>query len=185
MGLCNQVRLDEAGNMTEAFKVALLIYSVYAITYVAKHYLTLIFGRTTSEVIYVFKGEQFIDVPYVVKGMDVFIEAAAIEKLKNNEYLHALKLFPLVDNNWYNWPLQFCLAANKTQKRYLAIHVELWMIRCFLVHEFYLSQSDESKCFSTSKCDIFALELIIVVDAQDMFECPWNVDNGFILFMQI
>ncbi|AQK55657.1 Tetratricopeptide repeat-like superfamily protein [Zea mays] len=38
------------------------------------------------------KGEQFIDVPYVVKGMDVsfsgilsFIEAAAIEKLKNNE----------------------------------------------------------------------------------------------------
>ncbi|KAL5683997.1 hypothetical protein ACJX0J_010382 [Zea mays] len=176
MGLCNQVRLDEAGNMTEAFKVALLIYSVYAITYVS-------FGRTTSEVIYVFKGEQFIDVPYVVKSMDVFIEAAAIEKLKNNEYLHALKLFPLVDNNWYNWPLQFCLAANKTQKRYLAIHVELWMIRCFLVHEFYLVKD------STSKCDIFALivvlELIIVVDAQDMFECPWNVDNGFILFMQI
>ncbi|PWZ31077.1 putative tRNA N6-adenosine threonylcarbamoyltransferase [Zea mays] len=38
------------------------------------------------------KGEQFIDVPYVVKSMDVsfsgilsFIEAAAIEKLKNNE----------------------------------------------------------------------------------------------------
>ncbi|KAL5680347.1 hypothetical protein ACJX0J_006732, partial [Zea mays] len=69
----------------------------------------------------------------------------------------------------YNWPLQFCLAANKTQKRYLAIHVELWMIRCFLVHEFYLVKD------STSKCDIFALcaviadiELIIVVDAQDM-----------------
>ncbi|KAL5653156.1 hypothetical protein ACJX0J_038614, partial [Zea mays] len=101
-------------------------------------------------------------------------------------YLHALKLFPLVDNNWYNWPLQFCLAANKTQKRYLAIHVELWMIRCFLVHEFYLVKD------STSKCDIFALcaviadiELIIVVDAQDMFECPWNVDNGFILFVGV
>ena len=38
------------------------------------------------------KGEKFIDLPYVVKGMDVsfsgilsFIEAAAIEKLKNNE----------------------------------------------------------------------------------------------------
>ena len=38
------------------------------------------------------KGEKFIDLPYVVKGMDVsfsgilsFIEAAAIEKLENNE----------------------------------------------------------------------------------------------------
>ena len=38
------------------------------------------------------KGEKFIDLPYVVKGMDVsfsgilsFIEAAAIEKLKSNE----------------------------------------------------------------------------------------------------
>lgn len=38
------------------------------------------------------KGEQFIDLPYVVKGMDVsfsgilsYIEAAAVEKLKNNE----------------------------------------------------------------------------------------------------
>lgn len=38
------------------------------------------------------KGEKFIDLPYVVKGMDVsfsgilsFIEAAAIEQLKNNE----------------------------------------------------------------------------------------------------
>uniref|UniRef100_A0A0E0KZG0 Glycoprotease 2 n=1 Tax=Oryza punctata TaxID=4537 RepID=A0A0E0KZG0_ORYPU len=38
------------------------------------------------------KGEKFIDLPYVVKGMDVsfsgilsFIEATAIEKLKNNE----------------------------------------------------------------------------------------------------
>lgn len=38
------------------------------------------------------KGETFIDIPYVVKGMDVsfsgilsYIEATAIEKLKNNE----------------------------------------------------------------------------------------------------
>lgn len=38
------------------------------------------------------KGEQFIDLPYVVKGMDVsfsgilsYIEATANEKLKNNE----------------------------------------------------------------------------------------------------
>ncbi|KAL5998752.1 Gcp2p [Asimina triloba] len=38
------------------------------------------------------KGEQFIDLPYVVKGMDVsfsgilsYIEATAVEKLKNNE----------------------------------------------------------------------------------------------------
>jgi tRNA A37 threonylcarbamoyltransferase TsaD len=38
------------------------------------------------------KGEKFIDLPYAVKGMDVsfsgilsFIEATAIEKLKNNE----------------------------------------------------------------------------------------------------
>ena len=38
------------------------------------------------------KGEQFIDLPYVVKGMDVsfsgilsYIEATAAEKLKNNE----------------------------------------------------------------------------------------------------
>ena len=38
------------------------------------------------------KGEQFIDLPYVVKGMDVsfsgilsYIEATATEKLKNNE----------------------------------------------------------------------------------------------------
>ncbi|CAD6237330.1 unnamed protein product [Miscanthus lutarioriparius] len=38
------------------------------------------------------KGEKFIDLPYVVKGMDVsfsgmlsFIEAMTIEKLKNNE----------------------------------------------------------------------------------------------------
>ena len=46
------------------------------------------------------KGEQFIDLPYVVKGMDVsfsgilsYIEATAMEKLKNNE-----------------WPLQTCLT---------------------------------------------------------------------------
>lgn len=38
------------------------------------------------------KGEEFIDLPYVVKGMDVsfsgilsYIEATAVEKLKNNE----------------------------------------------------------------------------------------------------
>lgn len=38
------------------------------------------------------KGEKFIDIPYVVKGMDVsfsgilsYIEATAVEKLKNNE----------------------------------------------------------------------------------------------------
>ena len=38
------------------------------------------------------KGEQFIDLPYAVKGMDVsfsgilsYIEATAVEKLKNNE----------------------------------------------------------------------------------------------------
>ena len=38
------------------------------------------------------KGEQFIDIPYVVKGMDVsfsgllsYIEATAVEKLKNDE----------------------------------------------------------------------------------------------------
>lgn len=38
------------------------------------------------------KGEKFLDLPYVVKGMDVsfsgilsYIEATAIEKLKNNE----------------------------------------------------------------------------------------------------
>lgn len=38
------------------------------------------------------KGEKFIDLPYVVKGMDVsfsgilsYIEATAVEKLKNNE----------------------------------------------------------------------------------------------------
>ena len=38
------------------------------------------------------KGEQFIDLPYVVKGMDVsfsgilsYIEATAVEKLKNDE----------------------------------------------------------------------------------------------------
>jgi N6-L-threonylcarbamoyladenine synthase len=38
------------------------------------------------------KGEKFIDLPYVVKGMDVsfsgilsFIEATAIETLNNNE----------------------------------------------------------------------------------------------------
>ena len=38
------------------------------------------------------KGEQFIDLPYVVKGMDVsfsgilsYIEATATTKLKNNE----------------------------------------------------------------------------------------------------
>ncbi|XP_065620966.1 uncharacterized protein LOC136063891 [Quercus suber] len=42
------------------------------------------------------KGEQFIDLPYVVKGMDVsfsgilsYIEATATEKLKNNEYTPA------------------------------------------------------------------------------------------------
>lgn len=38
------------------------------------------------------KGELFVDLPYVVKGMDVsfsgilsYIEATAVEKLKNNE----------------------------------------------------------------------------------------------------
>ena len=38
------------------------------------------------------KGEQFIDLPYAVKGMDVsfsgilsYIEATAVEKLKNDE----------------------------------------------------------------------------------------------------
>lgn len=55
------------------------------------------FGVLTYVYLFMFhklakKGEQFLDLPYVVKGMDVsfsgilsYIEATAVEKLKNNE----------------------------------------------------------------------------------------------------
>ncbi|CAN6725427.1 unnamed protein product [Malus baccata var. baccata] len=51
------------------------------------------------------KGEQFIDLPYVVKGMDVsfsgilsYIEATAVEKLKNNECTSADLCYSLQEN---------------------------------------------------------------------------------------
>ncbi|AQL01979.1 Tetratricopeptide repeat-like superfamily protein [Zea mays] len=134
MGLCNQVRLDEAqlllehmvskgyclstsftisldayfrdGNAVGALKcwddmskiglqTDFIAFSAYIndlsrLDYVNEAYQE--FAEMTSRGILAKKGEQFIDVPYVVKGMDVsfsgilsFIEAAAIEKLKNNE----------------------------------------------------------------------------------------------------
>lgn len=53
------------------------------------------------------KGEKFIDLPYVVKGMDVsfsgilsYIEATAEEKLKNNECTPADLCYSLQVNYW-------------------------------------------------------------------------------------
>ncbi|KAK9928829.1 hypothetical protein M0R45_025949 [Rubus argutus] len=51
------------------------------------------------------RGEQFIDLPYAVKGMDVsfsgilsYIEATAVEKLKNNECTPADLCYSLQEN---------------------------------------------------------------------------------------
>eukprot|EP00267_Zea_mays_P032337 XP_008665516.2 pentatricopeptide repeat-containing protein At3g22470, mitochondrial [Zea mays] len=94
MGLCNQVKLDEAQllleHMTDFIAFSAYINGLSRLDYVNEAYQA--FAEMTSRGILAKKGEQFIDVPYVVKSMDVsfsgilsFIEAAAIEKLKNNE----------------------------------------------------------------------------------------------------
>eukprot|EP00267_Zea_mays_P047517 XP_020399987.1 tRNA N6-adenosine threonylcarbamoyltransferase [Zea mays] len=81
MGLCNQ---------TDFIAFSAYINGLSRLDYVNEAYQA--FAEMTSRGILAKKGEQFIDVPYVVKSMDVsfsgilsFIEAAAIEKLKNNE----------------------------------------------------------------------------------------------------
>ncbi|CAL5414108.1 unnamed protein product [Camellia sinensis] len=54
------------------------------------------------------KGEKFIDIPYVVKGMDVsfsgilsYLEATAKEKLKNNECTSADLCYSLQNGQWH------------------------------------------------------------------------------------
>ncbi|GMP93651.1 hypothetical protein CsSME_00043389 [Camellia sinensis var. sinensis] len=54
------------------------------------------------------KGEKFIDLPYVVKGMDVsfsgilsYLEATAEEKLQNNECTLADLCYSLQNGQWH------------------------------------------------------------------------------------
>lgn len=66
------------------------------------------------------KGEQFIDLPYVVKGMDVsfsgilsYIEATANEKLKNNECTPADLCYSLQASLIYFGYLSLAISYNK------------------------------------------------------------------------